>query len=210
MNPLRERWGNLWVGIGAGSGASEIWEKLVRLHAEPHRAYHNMSHVEDCLFQLDLARSLAEKPDEIEIAIWFHDAVYDTGALDNEEKSALLARRSLTKHGIAENVASRISDLVIATKHNEPPQDPDAELLADIDLSIFGRSFEEFDLYEKRIRKEYDWVPEPEYRKARAGILNMFLSRGKIYRTVCFRDMFEASARTNLERSVSRLSKQRT
>ncbi len=200
-----ERWKNLWASIGAHSDAGKIWEKLVRLYSEPHRAYHTMTHIEDCLSQLDRAHELALNPGEIEIALWFHDAIYDTKAPGNEEQSALLAYRSLVEHGVAEITASRVSDLIVATKHDAPPAGRDAELLLDIDLSILGQPPDVFDLYEDRIRIEYEWVPEPDYRKARATILKTFLAGDTIYRTGFFRERYEAGARDNLQRSISRL-----
>ena len=144
-------------------------------YAEPARSYHTAEHIRDCLAQFDLSRSAAQRPDEVEAGIWLHDAVYQPGGADNEQRSAKLALTSLTDAGVGSEVAHRIARLVMSTQHLEVPTDPDAALLCDIDLSILGRATDVFDEFERRIRREYAWVPEPLYRGARAEILAGFL-----------------------------------
>lgn len=200
----------LWDLMGAASGAeTEVYENLSACYSEPHRVYHTLAHIAACLAEFDRARHFASRPLEIETAIWFHDAIYDTTASDNEEKSAELAFNILTRHKVSESVAKCVSGLVLATKHGESPSDGDTKLIVDIDLSILGRPDEEFDTYEEQIGLEYRHVPKVLFRTARADILKGFLSRDTIYLTDFFRNRYEKRARKNLERSIRRLGGKR-
>jgi predicted metal-dependent HD superfamily phosphohydrolase len=154
---------------------------------------------------LDQSRSLALRPDEIEAALWFHDAVYRPGSSANEDESASLASETLSSGGVRLEVASRVADLVLATRHLSAPTDPDARLLCDIDLSILGREPSRFAQFEEQIRREYEQVPEPLYAKARAQVLAAFLARPAIYQTELFRNRYEAAARANLSGVITKL-----
>lgn len=105
------------------------------------------------------------------LALWFHDAIYDARAEDNEERSANWARGSLCSAGVRVETAEHVHRLVMATRHNVVPEEPDAQLVVDIDLSILAAPIERFTEYEKQIRAEYSWVTDPSYRKGRARIL---------------------------------------
>jgi predicted metal-dependent HD superfamily phosphohydrolase len=201
----RSRWTGLWHRLGARGDGLSILSALEASYAEPARAYHTAEHIRDCLAQFDLSRHPALRPDEVEAAIWFHDAVYLPGASDNEDRSAGLARTTLADAGAPPDMAQRIAALVLATQHLAIPRKPDAALLCDIDLSILGRTPEVFDEFERRIRQEYAWVPEPMYRGARAEILAGFLRRRSIFQIDFFRDRYEAPARANLARILKEL-----
>lgn len=175
-------------------------------YAEPARAYHTADHIRDCLAQFDLCRQIATRPNEVEAAIWFHDAVYQPGASDNEDRSASLARTSLADAGASLEVADRIAELVLATQHLSIPEEPDAALLCDVDLSILGRAPDVFNEFERRIRQEYAWVPEAQYRSGRSRILQGFLERRCIFQTDFFRERYEAPARANVARIVKELA----
>jgi predicted metal-dependent HD superfamily phosphohydrolase len=201
----RTRWTGLWNRLGAQGDGLSIFGALAVAYAEPARAYHAAEHICDCLVQFDLSRHAAQRPDEVEAAIWFHDAVYLPGASDNEDRSARLAQTTLADAGAPLQVAHRIAQLVLATKHLAIPGEPDAALLCDIDLSILGRTPEVFDEFERRIRREYAWVPEPVYRGARAEILAGFLLRRSIFQTDFFRQRYETQARANLQQVIEKL-----
>jgi predicted metal-dependent HD superfamily phosphohydrolase len=202
----QQRWLELWSRLGAqGSGAS-ILAQLAAAYAEPGRAYHTAEHIRDCLVQLDLSRNLAQHPDEVEAALWFHDAVYRPGASDNEDQSAELARTALSTGAVPREVADRTAALVLATRHAGVPSLPDEQLICDIDLSILGREPGIFDAFERQIRHEYAWVPEPMYRRERSAVLSGFLRRRSIYQTDQFRQRYEASARANLKRLLGQLA----
>ena len=201
----RSSWTGVWKRLGAEGNGLSVFAILEAAYAEPGRAYHSAAHLRDCFGQFDLCRLTAARPDEVEAAIWFHDAVYRPGAPDNEERSAQLASTTLAGGGVRAEAARRIAELVLATQHLTIPGQPDAALLCDIDLSILGRTPEAFDEFEQRIRQEYAWVPEPVYRSARIEILEGFLARRSIYQTGFFRDRYEAQARANLARILNRL-----
>ncbi len=196
----------LWNRLGAQEDGLSIFTGLEAAYAEPARVYHTAEHINDCLAQLDLSRHPAQCPDEVEAAIWFHDAVYLPGAPDNEDQSARLARKTLKDARAPAEVAHRIAELVLATQHLAIPGAPDAAFLCDIDLSILGRTHEVVDEFEQRIRQEYAWVPETVYRSARSEILAGFLRRRSIFQTDDFRDRYEAPARSNLARILEDLS----
>ena len=149
-------------------------------------------------------RSLAIHPSEIQVAIWFHDAVYDTHQSDNEEQSAEWARSYLEGAGVSLESTTRIVRMILATKTHKP-HDADAEIMLDIDLGILGTSAEVFESYDKAIRREYHWVPEEQYCVGRAQVLSSFLDRPNIYHTQLFSQQYESQARENLSRKIEEL-----
>lgn len=207
LQPLdRRRWTGLWNRLGAQGDGLSVLSGLEAAYAKPDRAYHTADHIRDCLAQFDLCPQIATRPDEVEAGIWFHDAVYQPGASDNEGLSARLVGTSLAGAGASLEVAHRIAKLVLATQHLSIPEEPDAALLCDIDLSILGRTPAVVDEFERRIRQEYAWVPEPVYRSGRTRILEGFLKRRSIFQTDFFRDRYEVPARANLARILKELT----
>jgi len=202
INELLRRWRDLWQRLDAQSAPKPIFDELVHRYREPHRAYHTLAHIQDCLLQLDQMRDLAKHADEIEMALWCHDVIYDPHAADNELQSSAWARNFTTEADIATDVVARVQALILATQHHTLPIWPDAVLMVDIDLSILGRSPAEFDHYDAAIRKEYQWVPETTYRKARTKVLESFLARPAIYQTAWLHERYEAQARENLMRVI--------
>jgi predicted metal-dependent HD superfamily phosphohydrolase len=140
-----------------------------------------------------------------EAALWFHDAVHEPLAADNEERSADWARRALARLDVAPHAVEEIARLILLTRHTAPPADPAGRLLCDIDLSILGRPPAEFADYERRIRAEYAAVPDAAYRKGRRRVLGAFLARDPLYGTPWFRERYEQPARANLQRAIERL-----
>jgi predicted metal-dependent HD superfamily phosphohydrolase len=196
-----DRWVRLWCDLG-GTADRAVFEQLLARYAEPHRAYHTIEHVRHCLDQLDAALRLSQRPAELEVAIWFHDAVYDTHRSDNEELSAQWAHQHMLEQGLSDEAAARVRSLILATKHDALSADPETALLMDIDLASLGRSAAEFERQGLRVRHEYDWVPERDFCVGRARVLDKFLERDWIYQTEFFRERYERQARINLERAV--------
>ena len=127
--------------------------------------------------------------------------VYDPRRDDNEERSAAEAERVLRECGAP---PSPVPALVRATAHRTEPFATDERILTDVDLAILGRPAEQFDEYERRIRLEYEHVPDRAFAAGRARVLRHFLRRTHVYSTAEFRDRYEASARENLRRALAR------
>ena len=204
LNP--ERWSRLWYTATKAAPPTDTYARLVAIYSEPHRYYHNLLHIEDCLGEFDRAKQLATDPAAVELAIWFHDAVYDPRAADNEERSAELAKDWLSDVHASDVLTDSVGRLVLATKNHDASMHADAPLLVDVDLSILGRPPEQFWEYERQIREEYAWVEKTVFAAKRAEILDRFLARERIYQTDLFFHRMEAQARANLRASVQRLS----
>ena len=164
-----------------------------------------MTHLEDCLRVFDAGKDLAIHPEEVELALWFHDAIYNPTANNNEQKSAEWAGEVIRQVGLDEGVAERVRQLILATRHNAVVFERDEQLIVDVDLSILGREDEVFWEYEHNIRKEYRWVPDFVFRRKRVDILRGFLQREQIYQLELFRRKYEGRARHNLIEAISRL-----
>jgi predicted metal-dependent HD superfamily phosphohydrolase len=203
---LRARWEHLWQKLHTETVPQEIFGKLVEAYTSPDRFYHNLTHIEDCLFLFDQTQSLALHPEEVELAIWFHDVIYDSRRDDNEERSAEWVRKVIRQAGLPGDIDGRVSQAILATRHTLEVTDPDAQLMVDVDLSILGREQDEFWQYEENIRKEYAWVPDPLFRRRRIEILSRFLERPQLYYHQQFKARFEERARDNLRRAIARLS----
>lgn len=201
----RQRWQRLWLALGASVADWVLFAQLQASYAEPGRAYHNTQHILNCLAYFDTLPMLAEQPTEIEIAIWFHDALYDPQQSDNEVRSAEWARHALRTQAIPTARAHRVYDLILATKHDTPPATLDAALLIDIDLAILGQSPAHFAAYDQAIRQEYAWVPDATFRTRRSAVLQHFLDRTRIYQTDYFYTHFEEQARRNLAHAIGQL-----
>jgi predicted metal-dependent HD superfamily phosphohydrolase len=188
-----------WLSLLPSGEAA--FDDLVARYAEPHRRYHTLDHVRDVL------DSLVDAGPALLFAAWFHDAVYDPRASDNEEQSAELMRRVLAANGVAPDVLEETARLILLTKtHTAELCDWDGYELLDADLAILGASEAEYDAYAAAIRAEYDWVPEEAYRAGRATVLRRFLERRRIYRRTWER---EEAARRNLVREIASLTTRR-
>lgn len=201
-----QRWESSLLSAGLKSPGRDVYLELEQLYSEPHRKYHNLQHVVECLKHLDSFPIGDAKSASIELAIWFHDAIYFPLRPGNEMASADLARQRLSSLGADRALIESVYSLVMATTHSgEPPQDTAHALMIDIDLAILGASRNSFQSYEAAIRTEYRLVPRPIYRQKRKAILETFLRRDSIYYTRPFIQNRERQARSNLLWSVSNL-----
>ena len=197
----RQRFERLWERrIGAGAG--EVFDELDTLYHEPHRRYHTAAHVEHCLRLFDLAADRMDEPDAVEMALWFHDAVYDVPTQGNERRSAELFAARAGARG-AERYRSKVHRLIMVTEHREPPATLDESFIVDIDLSSFGLPWEEFLRDSRAVREELSMVPDAEFHLRHRKFTESLLARPHFCFTEFFRERHEARARRNIERILA-------
>jgi predicted metal-dependent HD superfamily phosphohydrolase len=203
MRTSLDHWLPLAERTGIVGDASGWHERLVKAYGEPWRAYHSLQHLEECLGVLDEVKGFMQKPDLIEMALWFHDVVYDPKSGENEALSAQWAIEALGGTAAAHEVAR----LIMLTKSHQPGEGPDDAWIIDIDLAIFAQTASRVLEYERQIREEYAWVPEELYREKRAEVLTGFLNRERLYLTDWVREIFEERAKKNLRALIEMLTR---
>ncbi len=201
-----KRWQHLMKQFGFEAN-EQAYAMLLQKYQEKHRAYHNVAHINDCLSQLDQLPALHPEAREIELAIWFHDVIYDPYGKDNERKSAQEAELFIFDNVADDELGKRVSDLIMATLHQAPPTNSAEALLMDIDISILGRDETSYQRYTEQVRQEYRFVPRFLYRKKRVEILRAFLQRSTLYFTPHYQASQEAQARKNIQAEIERLTK---
>ena len=213
---LYSRWAGLCSVLGvlekkARNKINEIFDRLVAAYCEPHRKYHTLEHILHCLRVFDGARDLTENQNAVEMAIWFHDFVYNTSeerAKFNEALSSAKAYSAARELGLSHIFGKEILCLILATKFHEPIKvckPMDIKVLIDVDLSSLGKAWSEFQKDSRAVREEYGHVPEAVFREKRAEILQGFLSRPRIYFTDYFYEKYEKAAQENLKRAIDEL-----
>jgi predicted metal-dependent HD superfamily phosphohydrolase len=202
MRTTLQHWLRLSSQVGIVGDPVDWHGRLVKAYSEPQRAYHSLQHLTECLCVFDEVKGFMQQPDLIEVALWFHDAVYDPKRGDNEALSAEMAVAAIT----GQTIASEVERLIMLTKSHQPGSGPDDAWIIDIDLSIFAQPRDRVLEYERQIREEYQWVPEEVYREKRCEILRGFLERERIYHTHWAAERYEKPAREGLHQLLAQLA----
>src|SRR5690242_4793748 len=101
MSVFSDSWSRAWRGLQAEGEGDAAQQLLLSKYAETTRKYHTQQHLSECLSLFAELMSHAEHPAEVEMALWFHDAIYELKRHDNEEQSAALARMVLSAAAVA-------------------------------------------------------------------------------------------------------------
>jgi predicted metal-dependent HD superfamily phosphohydrolase len=195
---LLQRWRLL-----AGEGADELGDALIRAWREPHRVYHDQSHLIWLLDEADRRRALIGDPLFVGYAIWFHDAIYRIGGKetdgavypDNETRSANWAREAIPDKALAERVGRVIE---MTKQHHKGRADGDAALFLDMDIAILGQSWETYCAYASAIRREFSAYNDGAFAAGRGRFLETQLERARTFRTDVYEHELGDAARANM------------
>ncbi|MBD1841457.1 hypothetical protein [Coleofasciculus sp. FACHB-501] len=203
---LQSRWESLLQPFQVEQKiAQKVLLDLFKTYSSDGRYYHTLEHIEQVLATLNDLRSLSQNYAAIEFATWFHDAVYNPKANDNEEKSAEYAARILKGLEIPSSIIEAVYSLIIKTKYHQNTEEIDSKIFLDADLSILGASAAEYKVYAQLIRKEYVWLSPAKYRTGRKQVLQSFLNRERIYFTEKMFLALEQQARQNIKEEMELL-----
>ncbi|MBS9779629.1 MAG: N-methyl-D-aspartate receptor NMDAR2C subunit [Moraxellaceae bacterium] len=196
------QWLDLMARLGFANNLA-YYQLLQSYYHEKHRHYHNQSHISVCLQHLQNCQNLADNVNGVELALWFHDVIYDVFSAKNELKSAELASQFLQENQANNALIDKVYQLIMATCHNANLQDNDEQLITDIDLTILGSSEKVYQQFEQNVRKEYKLIPSFIYYKKRKQVLESFLAKQRIYHHDYFYQKFEKMARKNLTLAIA-------
>jgi predicted metal-dependent HD superfamily phosphohydrolase len=199
---VRRFWDDAVRTLGGTPDAGDLVER----YAEPHRAYHNAVHVacvvRDSAKLADAFAFTAEERAILTLAACAHDVIYDGRPGDDERASAAWAREHLA--GLEEEHIARVESLVLATITHSS-DDPLAHVLLDADLAILGSDPEQYERYSRAVRQEYAQYDDATWRFGRAKVLKTLLDREVLFVTEPARQLWDATARTNLARELQSL-----
>jgi predicted metal-dependent HD superfamily phosphohydrolase len=177
--------------------------ELAKAYGEPHRAYHNATHIAELLGWFDRVADDVGWRDagEVYAAILFHDAFYAPGALDNEARSAVWAHDA----GLPVD-PDRVGELILMTAQHGSigNADRDAALFLDCDMAIVGAPAEQFARYDAAITKEFGFLPRDTFRTGRRAFLDKLLARPRIFLSDYFHALLDAQARDNLRTTIAK------
>ena len=185
----------------SGLFGRDVARELLARWAEPHRAYHGLSHLVDGLRALDeLGGARLERT-----ALWFHDAVHTNSTPADEQASAALVWQLLAPHESETDIAE-IQRLVLLTAgHHTAAGDGSGQRVCDADLSGLGAEESVYRSNVAGIRAELPQLTEKEWVTGRTTFLTRFLERDRFFGTDVGHARWEKRARANLERELFEL-----
>ncbi len=139
---LQQRWFSLWDRLkqkfpNYTADPQALYRELEEHYSRVPRTYHTLAHIEQGLAEFDNVRHLAEWPEAVEFAFWYHDML-GTELLSAEKAHSVAMSASLGEWVFA----AVVSMLIRATDHKTNFVIPDTKFIADIDLTIFGQNSE--------------------------------------------------------------------
>jgi predicted metal-dependent HD superfamily phosphohydrolase len=181
-----------------------VYAELCGRYAEPYRRFHNLDHIRDCLQRFDEVAELLDDPDAVELALWFHDAVYEVGATTNERRSA--ERFIDLSAGASFGFRHHVCGLIMATRHTRLIHGNDRRFMVDIDLSGFGVPWDDFIRNGARLREECAHQTDAQYLAGQVVFLSRLQRRPRFFFSDHFHDLYEAQARDNLTRLLAEIA----
>ena len=185
-----------------------LWQDIAARYNEPQRAHHTLKHIQQLFEQFDQIKDKLYEPHIIALALYYHDVTYDPRRSDNELKSAEYAVEALS-HYLSAEQCQHIYALIMMTATHQPhkladeDKSSDAAYLLDMDLSILGGSWSEYQQYAQAVRQEYAHVTKVNYRVGRITVLQKLLTHTTLYLTEFYHSRLEEQARENIKREIS-------
>jgi len=186
--------------------SSKWYTTVCDYYAEPWRYYHTLNHINELFAYFDQWHPKLRKAAHVELAIWFHDVIYQPKSSVNEEESVKLFVAFCEDTAQPPTLCSVVSNYIIATKSHKinDADDDDLKYFLDFDLSILGKPEPAYDIYADQIRNEYIHYSDKDFCNGRIKVLN-HLASGGLFITKDFQDLLEEKAKRNLLREAKTL-----
>lgn len=181
----------------------KIAARILERYRDSSRHYHNLEHIQHCLWELDQLPGQGLDKKSIELAIWFHDVVYSPTSKRNELDSANQMKNDLgmypSKINLEDSYRMIVASPLDGDKHSES-----IRTFIDIDFSVLGQREIEYMAYVQNVRLEYAEVPAWKYYLHRKRLLKRVMKRG-VFLTPYFQKRYEAQAVKNLKAEIAKM-----
>ena len=186
---------------------NNLWQDIAIRYSENQRAYHSLQHIEQLFAQFKQIKHVLNEPHIIALALFYHDVIYAPTRADNELKSAEYAVEALRPYFSAAQCQYIYALIMMTANHklaecSNAQKNFDSAYLLDMDLSILGASWSEYEQYAQAVRQEYAHVSNIDYRVGRRAVLTGLLAHPKLYLTDYYYDRLEKQARQNIKREI--------
>ena len=187
-----------------------LWQDIAMRYNESQRVYHSLQHIRQLFGQFEQVKHHLNEPHIIALALFYHDVIYEPTCVDNELKSAEYAVESLSPYLSAEQCQYIYALIMMTASHqiddidkkSDKAKESDAAYLLDMDLSILGASWSEYQQYAQAVRQEYAHISNVNYRVGRISVLKGLLAHPTLYLTDYYHSQLENQARQNIEREI--------
>lgn len=189
--------------------AKTLWQDIAVRYNETQRAYHTLEHLTQLFAQFEQVQKYLHEPHIIALALYYHDVIYEPTRTDNELQSAEYAVEALGHYLSAEQCQHIYALIMMTASHQldelaDSEKISDAAFLLDMDLSILGSVWSNYEKYAQAVRQEYSHVPITDYRMGRTKVLAGLLAHPRLYLTDYYFEQLEAQARDNIKREIER------
>ena len=212
-HPLYQRFADWLRQIEPTISSEQIltpWRRLVSRYSEAHRHYHTLTHLERMFADFDIVMNQLYSPSLVALAIFYHDIIYDPKQSDNEAHSAEFMQTELRFYLQPKQIA-QIKSLIMMTASHKLVEiggirESDSAYFLDLDLSILGSTWDEYQQYAKAVRLEYRHVAEDDYQQGRVSILQSLLAHNRLYLSDDYFERLESVARDNIYHELELLA----
>lgn len=152
-----------WFIISRKLGIAFDRQELKRLFSwydEPHRHYHTIRHILDCMRFVDVHFKYVPDLWQVKLALFYHDCVYNPAAKDNEVQSADCFKSWAADHSLDSDVKDKIVDMIMMTVGHHISRDSSIlmKVMNDADMHIFLCPDHHYLEYARNIWREYGSV----------------------------------------------------
>ena len=184
------------------------WQEILEHYTKKWKYYHNLNHIYSFVELFEkYNNNIQNYKSEFLISIFFHDIIYIPSRNDNEDESMNLFNKFYSETNPKNLNKEKVIEFISETKNhtlNIIHNNEELNYFLDMDMHILSE--ENWEDYENKIRKEYPYLSEIEYKNGRIKFLQSCLNKEKIYRTKIFYDAFEQKARSNIKKIIEKLN----
>jgi len=215
IKKIKERWEDTfsrfkkWFDLEPDVNFTNIiFENRIVPEYTINRYYHTLDHLESMISGFKEYRHSFgigyRDMTTVELAIWFHDLIYDPKSIENEKKSAEHLVAFAQALNLPNEIVEELYFLVMVTTHKGIPQTKNEDAICDLDLIELSSS--KYVENAKNVRKEYSFLTNEEWKKGRLDFLNSMLEKKSIFHTDIFKDTLEVPARQNMQMEIDYLN----